>query len=440
MENQRTIAKSVKLSGVGLHTASKVNITFKPADIDQGINFIRVDSGQKIRIRADIGHLVTLLHDYRRTSIGKDNLEIHTIEHLMAALSGLRIDNLDIEIDNNEIPGMDGSSLDFVKALKESGIAEQAKPREHYSIKEPIVASENGACIIALPADTLRISYTLSYNHPLLKAQFLDVIPNPESFPQELSPARTFCLEDEAENLQNKGLGQGATYKNTLVVGKNGVINNELRFPDEFVRHKILDLMGDLYLLGPSLKAHIIAVKSGHVLNLKLVSKIRQQKDKQSVGGIKLNYHTGFGAELDASTIMKILPHRPPFLFVDRVLSLEQGKRIVAMKNVTINDYFFDGHFPGKPIMPGVIIIEAMAQAGGIMMLSSDENRGKIAYFRGADKVKFKNTVVPGDQLVLEVEVLKLKYEKGWGLVKASALVEGKVVAKAELMFALVKE
>jgi len=437
-DNQRTIAKPVKLSGVGLHTANKANIVFKPAGVDQGINFIRIDTPQKAVIKADLEHLVTFLHGYRRTSIGKDGVEIHTIEHLMAALSGLGIDNLNIEIDNNEIPGMDGSSLEFLKAIKEAGIVEQEKPRNYFSIKEPIVISDNGACIVALPAQEFKISYTLSYNHSLLKAQYLDISPSEDVFEKELSPARTFCLEDEARNLQDKGLGQGANYENTLVIGKDGVIKNKLRFQDEFVRHKILDLMGDLYLLGVPLKGHIVAVKSGHALNLKLISKIKQQKDRAASGSIKINYSNEFGQELDAETIMKILPHRTPFLFVDKVLSLEQGKRVTAVKNVTINDYFFDGHFPGKPIMPGVIIIEAMAQAAGIMMLSSNENKGKLAFFLAANNVKFRKTVVPGDQLILEAEVLKFKSKTG--LVSARALVDGKVAAEAELMFALVEE
>ncbi|MCM8771117.1 MAG: bifunctional UDP-3-O-[3-hydroxymyristoyl] N-acetylglucosamine deacetylase/3-hydroxyacyl-ACP dehydratase [Candidatus Omnitrophica bacterium] len=437
-ENQKTIARPIKLSGVGLHTANKVNINFKPAGIDEGINFIRVDLPQKPIIKAEIDYLVTLSRGYRRTSVGKDDAEIHTIEHLMAALAGLGIDNLNIEIDNNEIPGMDGSSLDFIKAIKEAGIVTQAKPRHYYAIKEPIVISDDGAYIAALPADGLRISYTLSYNHPLLKAQFMDFSLEQNNFEEELGPARTFCLEDEARNLQDKGLGKGASYENTLVVGKDGVIKNKLRFPDEFVRHKILDLIGDLCLLGVALKAHIFAIKSGHALNLKLLSKIKQQKDRQSLGGIKLNYEPGFGTEFDAATIMKILPHRPPFLFVDKVISLEYGKRITGLKNVTINDYFFDGHFPGKPIMPGVLIIEAMAQVAGIMMLSSEENRGKLAYFLAANNVKFRKTVVPGDQLILEAEVGKLKSKTG--LVYTRALVEGKVVAEAELMFALVED
>lgn len=436
MDNQKTIAKEVKLSGIGLHTGNKVNITFKPAPADSGVNFIRTDLSPQISIKADTGSLISLSRGYRRTSVGQGDIEIHTIEHLMSAIAGLGLDNLNIEIDNNEIPGMDGSAKEFTKTLQAAGLVEQDVPKNYYALKEPIIVEENGACIAVLPATDFRISYTLSYDHPLLKAQFLDLALTPDVFERELSPARTFCLEEEAENLLGKGLGKGANYQNTLVVGKDGVVNNKLRFPDEFVRHKMLDLIGDVSLLGYAIKGHIVAIRSGHSLNLKLLYKIQQQKDRQVLGGIKLNYKPEFGQELDAAMIMKVLPHRPPFLFVDRVVSLEQGKRVTAIKNVTINDYFFDGHFPGKPIMPGVLIIEAMAQAGGIMMLSAKDNLGKLAYFLAANNVKFRKTVVPGDVLVLEAQVGKLKSKTG--LVYGRALVEEKVVAEAELMFALV--
>ena len=255
-------------------------------------------------------------------------------------------------------------------------------------------------------------------------------------FRDEISSARTFCLEDEVTELQSQGLGRGANYDNTLVVGRSGVIKNKLRYQDEFIRHKILDLMGDLYLIGSPLKAHIIALRSGHSLNLKLARKINQQRQRYSLGGIGVNYYLEETEDLDITTIMKILPHREPFLFVDRVIYLEKGRRATGIKNVTINDYFFKGHFPGKPVMPGVLIVEAMAQVGGVMMLASEENRGKLAYFLAANRIKFRKPVIPGDQLILQVEAGKIKLKTGQ--VFAKALVDGKVVAEAELMFALV--
>jgi len=437
MDKQKTIAKELSLKGIGLHTANKVNITFKPAEIDSGINFIRTDLPNRPVIKATVDYLLPPSRSPRRTSIGKDSIEIHTIEHLMAALSGLGVDNIYIEIDNDEAPGLDGSSLNFLEVLTKAGIKEQEKDRRYYSIKEPIYVEEDGSSIVALPSSEFKICYTLSYSHYLLKAQFMEVNINPDVFKMEIASARTFCLEDEANELQRQGLGKGANYNNTLVVGKDGVVKNKLRFDDEFIRHKILDLMGDLYLLGQFLHGRIIAVRSGHSLNLKLARKIYQQRQRYASGGIGINYRPQEGEELDIQAIMNILPHREPFLFVDKIISLERGKRAVGVKNVTINDYFFRGHFPGRPVMPGVLIIEAMAQVGGVMMLSPEENRGKLAYFMAADNIKFRKTVVPGDQLLLQVEAGKIKSKTGQ--VYAKALVDGKVVAEADLMFALVE-
>jgi len=437
MDKQITIEKEVRLSGIGLHTANKVNVTFKPANIDCGINFIRTDLPGRPVIKASVDYLLSQSRSPRRTSVGRDTIEIHTIEHLMAALAGLGIDNIYIEIDNDEVPGLDGSSVNFLETLIRAGIREQEKTRRYYLIKEPIFIEEEGAAIVAVPSQEYKISYTLSYNHPMLKAQFLEVNLNDDVFKNELASSRTFCLESEAIDLQRQGLGRGANYDNTLVVGESGVIRNKLRYPDEFIRHKILDLLGDLYILGEPLKGHIIALRSGHSLNLKLAKKISQQIQRYSSSGIGINYHPCEGEELNAEAIMKILPHREPFLFVDRIISLEEGKHITGIKNVTINDYFFKGHFPGRPVMPGVLIIEAMAQVGGVMMLSPQENRGKLAYFLAADNIKFRKTVVPGDQLVLDVYAGKIKSKTGQ--VHAKALVDGKVVAEADLMFALVE-
>jgi UDP-3-O-[3-hydroxymyristoyl] N-acetylglucosamine deacetylase/3-hydroxyacyl-[acyl-carrier-protein] dehydratase len=412
-----------------------VNLTFKPAPVDSGINFMRTDLPQRPVIKATLEHVLSQVRSPRRTSIGLDSIEVHTIEHLMAALAGLGIDNLYIEIDNDEVPGLDGSSLNFLEILNQAGTKFQEKERHDYLLKEPIFVEEPGAAIVAVPAQEFKISYTLNYDHPLLKAQFLEINFNDNIFKNELAPARTFCLESEVAELQQQGLGRGANYENTLVVGENGVIKNKLRYPDEFIRHKILDLLGDLYILGVHLKAHVIALRSGHSLNLKLARKIDQQRQKYALGGVGIDYPSQEQEELDREAIMKILPHRDPFLFVDRIISLEKGKRAVGIKNVTINDYFFKGHFPGRPVMPGVLIVETMAQVGGVMMLSPEENRGKIAYFMSIDNAKFRKPVVPGDQLVLEVEAGKIKSRTG--LVHARALVDGKVVAEADLMFVL---
>jgi len=286
------------------------------------------------------------------------------------------------------------------------------------------------------PDRSLRISYLLSYPHPLLKSQFVSyAMNNGSSFEEMVAPARTFCLQEEAEQLRAAGFGKGATFENTLVFGREGVMNNTLRFEDECARHKLLDLIGDLYLLGAHLRAHVIALKSGHGLNVKLLKKLDQAMEQWKLGSIQsATTETMVGPQLDITQIEKILPHRYPFLLVDRVVELTET-RAVGIKCVTINDYFFRGHFPGRPVMPGVLMVEALAQVGGIIMLNMSEHRGKLAYFMSIDNVKFRKPVVPGDVLVLEAEVGKLRSRTGQ--IKGRALVEGKVVCEAEFMFAL---
>ncbi|MBU2035221.1 MAG: bifunctional UDP-3-O-[3-hydroxymyristoyl] N-acetylglucosamine deacetylase/3-hydroxyacyl-ACP dehydratase [Candidatus Omnitrophica bacterium] len=434
MDKQRTISREASLEGIGLHTGNQVSLKFKPAGEDKGISFVRVDLADHTAIKADYNSLVCKSGSLRCSSIVKDGVEVQTIEHLMAAFCGLGIDNIVVELNNIELPGMDGSSRDFFKALSDAGIKEQDKERKFYSIKEPIIVEEKSASIVILPAADLKISYTLNYNHSLLKEQFFELVVDDNTFKDEISLSRTFCLEEEAGELRDQGFGLGANFENTLVVGKSGVIKNKLRYPNEFARHKVLDLIGDLYLFGQPIKGHIIALRSGHSLNIKLLQKISQQRQKYasnsiSIGNLSLNKQ-----ELDINDIMKILPHRQPFLFVDKIISLENGKRAVGLKNVTINDYFFEGHFPGKPVMPGVLVIEAMAQVGGVMMLACENNQGKIAFFMAIDNAKFRKPVLPGDQVMFEIEAVRVKSRTGQ--VKGKAFVDGKLVAEADLMFA----
>lgn len=429
MEKQRTIDQEIHLEGIGIHTGNKVKVTLKPAQIDSGVTFIRTDIAGYPRIKANVESLL-IQKSSRRSSIGNNQAEVQTIEHLMAALSSLGIDNIDVEIDNNELPGLDGSSISFVEALVAAGLREQEKERYVYTVREPISIQEGSSSITIMPSREFKVSYTLNYDHPMLASQFLEIAVNAQSFQTEIAPARTFCLESESKELLNQGLGLGANYENTLVVGSKGVIKNKLRFRDEFVRHKILDLIGDLYLANCPIRGHVIALRSGHSLNLKIAQKIHEQR-------ITSQGASNMEESLDINAIMKILPHRQPFLFVDRVTHLEKGKRAVGFKNVTMNDDFFRGHFPGRPIMPGVLILEAMAQVGGVMMLASEENRGKLAFFLAIDNAKFRKTVVPGDKLVFEVEAGKMRSKIG--SVHGKALVDGKVVAEADLMFALVE-
>jgi UDP-3-O-[3-hydroxymyristoyl] N-acetylglucosamine deacetylase/3-hydroxyacyl-[acyl-carrier-protein] dehydratase len=433
---QKTIKKPIELSGVGLHTGVKVNLKFKPAPLNTGINFIRVDAKDSPMIKASILNVLDQDKSPRRTSIGNGSVEIHTIEHLMAALWATGVDNLLVEINGPELPGLDGSARDFIDALKRAGLENQGVQKKVYQVRSPIWVEQDEAMLMVLPDKNFRVSYTLNYEHPMLKAQYISFIIDEDTFEKEIALSRTFCLEREATDLKQQGLGKGANYDNTVVVGKEGVIDNKLRFEDEFARHKILDLLGDLYLLGHPIKGHIIAVRSGHPLNMRLVNKINAQKEKIETGGLKMVHVDIGGSSLDIADIQKILPHRYPFLLVDRIIEIEANKRAVGIKNVTMNEQFFTGHFPGAPVMPGVLIVEAMAQVAGVLMLNKKENIGKVAYFMSLDNVKFRKTVVPGDQLRLEVEVIKLRSKTGQ--VHTKALVDGAVVSEADLMFALV--
>lgn len=429
MSKQKTIVKEVSFSGIGLHTANPAKVTLKPAPADNGVVFIRKDLPGNPRIKACVENILSVGKTPRRTSVEDGSACVQTVEHLMAALSGLGIDNLCVELDNNEIPGLDGSSLNFVEFIEQAGIKEEGKEKDYFLLTEPIKIEEGGSLIMALPSPELKISYTLNYNLALPKTEFIEITLNPETFKQEIAAARTFCLESEIEELKKQGLGQGANYENTLVLDNQGeAIKNKTRFPNEAVRHKVLDLIGDLCFTGSTLKAHIIALKSGHSLNLKLVNKITEQKMKNSL--------PAQNGVLEVTDIMKIIPHREPFLFIDRITRIEYGKRATGIKNVTINDYFFKGHFPGRPVMPGVIIVEAMAQVGAVMLLASREYRGKLAFFMSIDHVKFRKPVVPGDQLVFEVETVKVKSRVGQ--VRGRALVDGRVVAEADFICALV--
>ncbi|MFO8053079.1 MAG: UDP-3-O-acyl-N-acetylglucosamine deacetylase [Candidatus Omnitrophota bacterium] len=435
MSKQKTIKNKFCLEGKGLHTGEVAKLEFLPAPVGTGIVFIKQDADPPSLIKGDFNSISDFNKFPRRTSIGSGDNYIQTIEHLMASLALLGVDNIQINIWGSEIPGLDGSAKEFVEKIKEVGLVQQEGSRDILAIKEPLWLEEGDSSIVLLPSQEFRISYGLDYKNSKIGSGFTDITLNEGSL-DNLYQARTFCLQNEVDNLLKIGLGKGADYKNTLVVSDQGVIDNQLRFPDEFIKHKILDLVGDLYLAGP-IKAHVIAVRSGHSLNMKLLQKLCRHKQKINNAGVQSR--SGYvpeKTELGTEEIMKILPHRYPFLLVDKIAELDKGRRAVGIKSVTMNEYFFQGHFPEKPVMPGVLLVEAMAQVGGVLMLACPEHRGKLAYFMAADKVKFRKTVLPGDQLVMEVWTKKIRSRTG--KVEAKAKVAGKVVAEAELMFSLV--
>jgi len=308
--------------------------------------------------------------------------------------------------------------------------------RRPIQIREPIFVEEGDSALAIFPDDKFRVSYTLSYPVKGLTAQFFSQEVTPKLYEREIAPCRTFCLASEVEALRSIGLGKGANYENTVVVEQNGsVVNNHLRFQDEFVRHKVLDLIGDLFLMGRPLQGHVMAIRSGHSLNIRFMQRVRQWLERARESGIQAEYVEPEAIELDITTIKRILPHRYPFLLLDKVIELVAEKRAVGIKNVTINEPFFQGHFPKRPVMPGVLILEALAQLSGILLINKAENLGKYTYFIAMNDVKFRKTVLPGDTLVLEADVDKLRSKTG--RVRTRALVEGQVVAEATLMFAI---
>jgi len=433
---QCTLGAEVSLVGTGLHTGNDVTVMMKPAPENEGIVFVRTDMADAPRVKASVENICADSGVPRCTSIGRGEVVIHTVEHLMSALCGLGIDNIVVEINGNELPGLDGSGLEFFQALKKADVKEQEADKDVIEVKEPICVNSNGASILVVPADEFKISYALDYENPYLHAQFFSSVVNSETFEAEIAPCRTFCLEDEAKALQSSGLGKGANYDNTLVVGKNGVIGNEVKFHDEFARHKVLDFIGDLYLLGKQLKGHVFAVKSGHALNFELVKKIQQQRQRYREQGAIPAAALGGETQLDVQQIMSILPHRYPFLLVDRIVEIKKGKQAIGIKNVTMNENFFTGHFPSRPVMPGVLMVEAMAQTGGVLVLTSGEHDGKLALFMAADNVKFRKVVIPGDQLVMETTLVRDRPRTA--MIHGVARVDGEVVAQADMMFSFI--
>ncbi|HEY3244551.1 MAG TPA: UDP-3-O-acyl-N-acetylglucosamine deacetylase [Phycisphaerae bacterium] len=433
MTPQQTIAKPVEMEGRGLFTGQPVRVRLRPAGPGSGITFVRVDQQAPVRIAASVANVSKRA---RRTSLRNGTLAIETVEHCLSACLGLGIDNLEIELAGEELPAGDGSSLPFVEKIKEAGICPQDAPRDPFVITEEVRVADGDSELIALPplvleTEALEILYDLDYgtSGPIGR-QVGCVRVTPGDFERSIAPARTFVLKAEAEALRSAGLGTHLNYGDILVFGDEGPIENELRFPDECVRHKMLDLIGDLALLGQPIIGRIHARKSGHALNHQLVRALLAVAQRRRLSAAL----TG-PPQIDVRRIQRILPHRYPFLMVDRIIELDGIKRAVGIKNVSINEEYFQGHYPGQPIMPGVLIIEAMAQMGGILLSQELEHTGKVAVLLSLDRVKFRRAVTPGDQLILEAETIRVKSSAGH--VRCHARVGDETVAEATIKFIL---
>jgi len=457
---KRTVARDASITGIGLHTGEGCTITFKPTGPDHGIKFVRADMPDSPLIPADIDHVIDIS---RGTTIGIGEARVHTVEHALAALTGLGIDNVLIEMSGPEPPVGDGSALPFVRALQEAGFEDFDEDKEYLEVDTPTSYSEpdRKVDIVVTPSDDFRITFLIDYANPALGTQYTSLVDLEKEFAEEFAPSRTFCFLSEVEMLKGQGLIKGGGLDNAVIiydstagqvevdrikkalnlkgeafVGKTGIINDvPLRFYNEPVRHKAVDLIGDLTLIGVPIKGHVLAARSGHKANVALVKKLRSLYQKKQIAS---RFQTKRSkAFLDIDGILKIMPHRYPFLLIDRILDLEPEKKVVAIKNVTINEPFFAGHFPGHPIMPGVLIVEALAQAGGVLLLNAVENpESKVVYFMSIDGVKFRKPVVPGDQLRFELEMLS--FRRNTCRMQGKAYVDGILVTEATLMATVV--
>jgi UDP-3-O-[3-hydroxymyristoyl] N-acetylglucosamine deacetylase/3-hydroxyacyl-[acyl-carrier-protein] dehydratase len=462
-KHQRTIKETVELTGTGLHTGKTTTIRFEPAPVNSGIIFRVPANGEMFELKADV-ELVEDVH--RGTTLAQGDAKVHTVEHVLSALAGLEIDNCICVLDNIEPPIGDGSAIAYVVVLQKAGVQSQDEPKNYFEPDAPINYSEpdRGVDLICMPSDDFRVTYMIDYRNPALGTQYTTLASLEAEYAGEFASSRTFCFLSEVESLHKLGLIKGGSLENAVVicdegytqadadrlrqmlglkdpvtVGETGILNDvALRFPNEPVRHKVVDLIGDLALIGQPLKAHVLAARSGHAANVGLARKIKAEIKRKKLAEKYKAPATGKGLQLDADAIADIMPHRYPMLLIDRILALDPGKHVTAIKNVTFNEPFFPGHFPGHPIMPGVLIIEAMAQAGGLMLLHMiPDPKTQVVYFMGIDNARFRKPVRPGDQLRFEVDMLT--FRRGMCKIAGKAYVDDGLVTEATMMAMLME-
>jgi UDP-3-O-[3-hydroxymyristoyl] N-acetylglucosamine deacetylase/3-hydroxyacyl-[acyl-carrier-protein] dehydratase len=437
---QRTLSRAVTIKGNALHTGDAVTLTIKPAAANHGVVFKRVDLGGSPEIQPRIDHVTDLV---RATTIQQGHVKIHTVEHVLSALSGCGVDNALIEMNASEPPIMDGSARPYTNLITEGEPVEQEKEREYFELDTAVSVSKGNSSVIAIPHDGLKISCT-SADDRGIHTQHLSLTIDPETYVAQVAPARTFTIFEDIEELLKMGKIRGGSLDSAIVIKGDKILSKEpLRFKDEFVRHKILDIVGDISLLGMPLKAHIVATRPGHALNAELTKALFERLQERRKGAKRKATARPTPAmdvqELDIRSILDILPHRYPFVLIDRVVEIKGVEEIVAIKNVSFNEPYFGGHFPGNPVMPGVLQLEAMAQATGILIVRWNNWVPRPAFFMSADNVKFRKPVRPGDQLRIHSKLKKVRSGK-IALAEVSCSVDGHVVSSADLMITIVDD